>query len=107
MSEATNKMIEAAGLKAPRLTPEHIKSTILAEQFYVFPGTTVTVCCLTLKNGYNTIGHSAAVSPDNFREDIGRAVAKDKAVGEIWALEGYLLKERLDTPGAAKDAGRG
>lgn len=53
------------------------------------------MCALELRNGTQVIGHSACVSPGNFNEGIGRKIAFDNARQEIWALEGYLLKERL------------
>jgi hypothetical protein len=87
--------IQAKGLNAPRLTPAHIDATIVREQFYVFPDTTTTVCCLTLKNGGTVIGESACVSPENFNAEIGQEAARDKAREKIWELEGYLLKQRL------------
>jgi hypothetical protein len=87
--------IQAKGLNAPRLTPDHIDAQILAEQFYVFPGTTMTVCALTLRNGFVVIGESAAASPANFNEEIGRKIARENARNRIWALEGYLLRSRL------------
>jgi len=89
------QQIQAKGLTAPRLTPDHINEQIVHASYHVFPGTTVTVCCLTMRNGFNTVGHSAAVSPENFDEDIGRKVAYEKAKNEIWQLEGYLLKDFL------------
>lgn len=87
--------IKAKGLDAPRLTPESIDSVINSEQYYVFPGTTLTICVLTLKNGYNVTGESAAISSDNFDESIGRKIARENARNKIWSLEGYLLKEKL------------
>lgn len=93
--EAIEKEINDKGLNAPRLSPTMINETIVGEQFYVFPGTTLTVCCLTLQNGYNVIGESAAASPENFDEAIGRRIAKDNARNKIWALEGYLLRSKL------------
>ncbi len=92
---ATEAEIQAKGLNAPRLTPAHIDAQILAEQFYVFPGTTLTVCALTLRNGFHVVGESAAASPANFDAEIGRKIARDNARGKIWALEGYLLRSRL------------
>ena len=95
-SEASiEQQLKQQGADAPRLSPEHIDQTIVDEAYYVFPNTTVTVCCLTLKNGFNVIGKSATVSPSNFNEEIGRTVARAKAREQIWELEGYLLKERL------------
>jgi hypothetical protein len=87
--------IQAKGKNAPRLTPAHIDATILAEQFYVFPGTTLTICALTLKNGFQVVGESAAASPENFDADIGKKIARDNARSKIWALEGYLLRSKL------------
>ena len=87
--------IAASGKTAPRITAELIDSKIQAEQFHVFPGTTMTVCLLTLENGYHTVGYSASASAENFDVEIGRKLARDHARSEIWRLEGYLLRERL------------
>ena len=87
--------IQAKGLNAPRLTPAQIDAAIVSEQYHVFPGTTMTVCALTLRNGYIVIGESAAASPENFDEAIGRKIARENARNKIWALEGYLLREKL------------
>jgi hypothetical protein len=89
------KQIQDKGLNAPRLNPEMIDETIVHEQYHVFPGTTMTVCALTLKNGYIVSGESAAASPENFDEAIGRKIARENARNKIWAFEGYLLRERL------------
>lgn len=93
--QSTEQMIQEKGLNAPRLTPQLIEEAIVNEAYYVFPGTTTTICRLTLKNGYSTIGESAAVSLANFDEEIGRKVARENARDKIWALEGYLLKQKL------------
>lgn len=92
---AIEKAIQEKGLSAPRLTPAHIDSQIVAETYYVFPGTTLTVCALTLRNGYVVTGESAPASPQNFDEEIGRKIAHDNARNKIWALEGYVLRNTL------------
>lgn len=89
------KEIQEKALNAPRLTPEHIDSVIVDEQYHVFGGTVLTVCCLTLKNGFTVTGESACASPENFNAELGRKIAKQNAREKIWALEGYLLKEKL------------
>lgn len=93
--DAIESEIQAKGLNAPRLNPAHIDSVIVGEQFYVFPGTTMTVCALSLKNGFVVIGESAAASPANFDAEIGKKIARDNARNKIWALEGYLLRSKL------------
>jgi hypothetical protein len=91
--------LQALNLNAPRLSPTMISETILTEQYYVFPGTVMTVCCLTLQNGFNVVGTSAPASPENFNEAKGKEIAKDKAREQIWTLEGYALKTKLHTKG--------
>lgn len=88
--------IQAKGLNAPRITPEHIDACIVKEQYHVFEGTTVTVCLLTLPNGAKVIGHNyGSVSVENQNWDMGRKYAREMAVEKIWELEGYLLRQQL------------
>ena len=89
------KEIQAKGLNAPRLTPDLIDAAIVGEYYHVFPGTMLTVCCLTLRNGFTVTGESACASPENFNAEIGQKIARGNARDKIWALEGYLLKEKL------------
>lgn len=85
--------IKDKGLTAPRLTPDHIDEQIRAVAFHVFPGTTTTVCLLTLRNGFGAIGHNACVSGANFDEAIGQKIAFNNAREKIWELEDYLLRD--------------
>lgn len=86
--------IQAKGLNAPRLSPALIDAQIASEDYHVFGGV-MTVCCLTLKNGYMVLGESAPASPANFDVTLGRKIARDRARDKIWALEGYALRNRL------------
>lgn len=93
--QAIEAEIQRKNLNAPRLTPQHIDEQIVGEYFHVVPGTTLTLCVLTLRNGFHVTGESAAASPENFDEAIGRKIARDNARNKIWALEGYALRNRL------------
>lgn len=93
--------IQAKGLTAPRITPDMIDAAITAEQYYVFPGTTLTVCMLMLRNGYSVTGESASASPENFNAELGRKIARDNARNKIWALEGYRLRSELSLRASA------
>lgn len=92
---AVEAEIQAKGLNAPRLNPAHIDAQIVAEDYHVFPNTPLTVCALTLKNGFMVVGKSAPASPQNFDSELGRKIARDDARNQIWALEGYLLRSKL------------
>jgi len=93
--KAVENMIVTKGKTAPRVTPEKIDAQIMDEEYYVFPNTMMTVCCLSLVNGFNTVGFSACASPENFDAEIGRTIARRNAREQIWALEGYRLKQKL------------
>ncbi len=89
------KMIQEEGATTgPRLNLDRINNTIVDTYYHRVPGTTLTICVLTLKNGYQVVGESASVSKENFREKIGRQIAFEKARDKVWALEGYLLKQK-------------
>jgi hypothetical protein len=98
--QAIETEIQAKGLTAPRVNPQMIDAVITGEDYYIFPGTTLTVCALKLRNGYLVTGESAAASPENFNAELGRKIARDNARNKIWALEGYLLRHRLTETGA-------
>ena len=104
--------IQAKGLNAPRLTPDHIDSKIKAVEYILprevckrdngvevfdapLPLQTLTFCILTLQNGFTVTGESACASPENFDAEIGKEIAYNNAREKIWLLEGYLLKEKL------------
>lgn len=92
---AIEQEIQAKGLTAPRITPDMVDAAIVGEQYYVFPGTTLTVCCLTLANGFAVTGESACASPENFDAELGQKIARQNARDKIWALEGYALRSKL------------
>lgn len=100
--------IQAKGLTAPRITPADIDARIVGEYFFhmgevatnqCLPSTDgldcLTICVLTLKNGYTVTGESACASPENFNAELGRKIARDNARNKIWALEGYRLRSDL------------
>lgn len=93
-NEIEDEIVEK-GLTAPRITPQHIGDVISYSDYYRVANTTCTVCMIVLKNGYVVVGKSAAVSMENFDEEIGKKVAYENAKTQIWDLEGYLLKDKL------------
>ena len=78
-----------------KVTIESIIEKIKGETYIVMPDGRTTVCQLTLLNGYTINGTSACVDASNFDMNIGRKIAFEDALRQIWPLEGYLLAERL------------
>ena len=82
------------GKTAPRLTPTDIDAQIAGEEYHVFGGV-LTVCVLTLNNGFMVTGESACASPENFDQGIGQSISRKNAREKIWAFEGYALRNAL------------
>jgi hypothetical protein len=78
-----------------RITPDEIQDEIQDEQYHVFPGTCLTVCALTLYNGYVVTGESACADPDNFNWAKGAEIARKRAEDKIWPLLGFRLRDFL------------
>ena len=55
----------------------------------------LTICVLSMENGFTIIGKSAPASPENFDEEKGRRFAYEDAIKQLWPLEGYALREKL------------
>ena len=77
------------------VTLDGIKAKIKNEMYLVLPDGKSTLCVLTLENGYTIKGISACVDAANFDMNIGRKIAFEDAIRQIWPLEGYLLAEKL------------
>lgn len=76
-----------------KLTAEYLNSLVDNAE-YVHQGL-LTICTITLKNGFQLVGTSACVSKDNYDVQIGRTIAYENAFNKLWELEGYLLKWRI------------
>ena len=81
--------------QAPRVTMEMVNEQIVGETYTVLPSGRVTVCELTLKNGFTVRGESAVVFIENNVPQTGREIARKKAADQIWQLLGYELRTKL------------
>lgn len=76
------------------ITVQAIKDQIIKVE-YIVVGIKTTICCLTLKNGFEIIGYSSCVDPNNFNKQIGEEISYTNAFNKIWELEGYMLQSEL------------
>ena len=93
--ETIEAEIQEKGLTAKRITPEDLNAEIVAEDYHVFPGSCLTVCCLTLRNGFTVTGESACASPENFDAELGQKIARANAREKLWPLLGFRLRDQL------------
>jgi hypothetical protein len=85
----------AANATAPRVTLESMEAKI-AEKLFLRPGDGVlTLCVLTMQNGFYVVGDSAPASSENFNAELGCKFAYENAIRQLWKLEGYALREQL------------
>lgn len=78
-----------------KVTLDGIKAKIKGETYLVLPDGRTTLCILDLENGFSVKGFSACVDPAEFDLNMGRKIAFEDAFRQIWALEGYLLAEKM------------
>jgi hypothetical protein len=86
------------------ITKEHITAKIAKVAYHRIPDTTLTLCVLTMENGFNVTGESACADPANFNKQTGEMIAYDNAFEKLWQLEGYLLKQKMFESGRTPQA---
>ena len=76
-------------------TEEGILKKIKGTTFTSLPSGKSVVCEITLENGFTVRGESSVVDKSTFDPKIGEQIAFEDAFRKIWALEGYLLQEKM------------
>lgn len=125
MNNTIEQEIQAKASTAPRVTSADIEAEIASEHYFTaFDGVVgaaakvktsaplamveydekvepslnlLTFCVLVLKNGFTVTGESACASPENFNAEIGRRIARENAVNNVWPLLGFRLRDKLAT----------
>ena len=78
-----------------RVTNQSIDARIDKVEYHRIPGTTLTICVITMVNGFSVTSESVCVDPNEYNKERGEEIAYENAFEKLWPLEGYLLKERL------------
>ena len=65
----------------------------IVKEEYACIGLKTTVCCLTLKNGFEITGLSACVDPADYNEEIGRQWAKKAALSKLEEYDGLRRQQ--------------
>lgn len=79
--------------KLPRITEESITARISDVIYIVY--NQLTICVITMQNGFMVHGVSAPASVGNYDAEVGKRYAYENAFRQLWQLEGYLLRDAL------------
>jgi hypothetical protein len=112
--DSVEREIKAKASEGARVTPFEVEAHIRGEFYFTAEqgvlgesemGTCpaswanldqVTICVLILTNGTKIVGvNEGPVSRENFKADLGRQYARQKAVDQIWPLLGFRLRDQL------------
>lgn len=77
---------------AERITRELISSKIKNVEYIVRE--TLTLCIITMANGFKVTGEAACVEMKNYNHLIGEKISYDHAFSQLWKLYGFLLAEK-------------
>lgn len=107
-SLAASEELSARGATAPRVSLADMNAAIASEHYVtlgeVFLGSEphpahpldlMTLCAITLQNGFVVLGKSAPASPENFDAEKGRTFSREDAIRQLWPLMGFALRDRL------------
>lgn len=95
---ATHPRVSLADLEAAVICESYINAGAAADELgqpVTGPMYLLTLCVLTIANGFTVVGRSAPASPENFDKAKGRTFAKEDAMRQLWPLMGYALREKL------------
>lgn len=79
-----------------KIQPEELEALIDTEEYPVIGTTTLAV--LTVRGGFVLIGQAACLNPADFDAELGRTMARSRAVGELMRLEAYHRVRSAEAP---------
>ena len=75
-----------------KLTEDDIKARIIDAEFFHVDGTTTTLCLVKTIGDFVITGTSACIDPTEFDAAVGRELAYEDALRQLWDLEGYRAR---------------
>jgi hypothetical protein len=90
--DQAKEVIDATAIH-PRVTEASIKAKIAKIDYLKHDH--MTICIVTMTNGFMVIGQSAPADIRNYNEQVGLTYAYENAFKQLWVLEGYLLRDKL------------
>lgn len=76
------------------ITNDHIESVIANERYDYKKDLGMTLCFLTLTNGFIVHGEAHILVYEWYDEQVSKQRARANAKDKIWVLEAYLLRQK-------------
>ncbi|MCP4055132.1 MAG: hypothetical protein GY739_19245 [Mesoflavibacter sp.] len=88
----TNEKVKV-NMEIKKLTEMDLESHIDSTKTEFIHRETLTICILTLHNGFKVVGKSACMNMEDYNKDVGEAMALGDATNNIWEPLGFHLKQ--------------
>lgn len=56
----------------------------------------LTICVIVLKNGFTFVGTSCFVDTEAFDAEVGKKIARERAVEQVWAFPGFRARDNAN-----------
>lgn len=83
-------MADTAAARAAGHYDAHVEVPAVIEALSV-----LSICIVVMKNGFTIIGKSAPASRENFNAALGKKLAYEDCIRQLWPLMGFALRDRL------------
>lgn len=71
-----------------KITRDQVEAEIESVEYTRIEGTTTTIATLKTKSGPVFVGTSACVAMEDFVEEVGKDIARTRAVDQLWGALG-------------------
>lgn len=87
----------------PAVTRKEVREMIASSKVVVETiGVKTTVVHCTLPNGFEIVESSSCVRPEDYAENVGKAVCMEKISNKVWELLGFLRQQQKFEAGEGK-----
>lgn len=108
----TEQIATSHNPKAPRISLDAVLGSIKEENYFLVgdalfktgaikgpyedhPAAKMTICVAVMHNGFIVIGKTAPASPANFDPEVGKKLAREDCIRQIWPLLGFALRQEI------------
>jgi|SRR5882672_4061225 len=120
-AKRTEQIATSHNPTAPRVSLDQVLQSIKEESYFLVgdalfrtgaikapyedhPAAKMTICVAVMHNGFIIIGKTAPASSENFDPEVGKKLAREDCIRQIWPLLGFELRSKLAQAALAAQA---